>query len=247
MSDKVSDEHMTSETGSTGGDRRARLENVTLWQRAYEYLREEILSERLPPGAELQESALSVELGVSRGPIRDAIGRLAAEGLVTVRPRRGAVVRSLSKDEFLELYQVREALEIMAVRLAVPLLGADDLARLDELIGAMSGHAERGEVEAFFETNAAFHAYVVEASGNAKLRELYGQLLRQMGQYRMRSLMLRGNLQRSVAEHAAIVRAARRGDVDRAAKLMSEHIRVPQGRLKALDAGELAAAAGVPA
>jgi len=73
-----------------------RLENLTLSQRAHTFLRDEILSNRLPPGTELQEVALSQQLGVSRGPIREALGRLAAEGLVTVRPRRGAVVHSLS-------------------------------------------------------------------------------------------------------------------------------------------------------
>ena len=92
--------------------------------RATTYLREEILAR--PAAARHRVArgrARSEQLGVSRGPIREAIGRLAAEGLVTVRPRRGAVVRSLSADEFLELYQVREALEAMAVRLAVPRLG----------------------------------------------------------------------------------------------------------------------------
>ena len=107
------------------------LENLTLWQRVHTHLREEILSGELPAGSELQEVALSKTLGVSRGPIREAIGRLAAEGLVTVRPRRGAVVRALSSDEFIEAYQVREALETMAVRLAVPKLTADDLAALE--------------------------------------------------------------------------------------------------------------------
>ncbi len=233
---------MPSEAALRQGDRRARLENLTLWQRVYDHLREEILAGRLQPGAELAEVALSEQLGVSRGPIRDAIGRLAAEGLVTVRPRRGAVVRLLSKDEFLELYQVREALEIMAVRLAVPRLGADDFAALQGLIDTMGKHAERGEVAEFFEANVAFHAHLLEASGNRKLQELYGQLLGQMGRYRMRSLTLRGNLQRSVAEHAAILRAAKRGDTERAAHLMSEHIRVPQRRLKALTDDELAAA-----
>jgi len=233
-----------TETVSSGVESRARLENLTLWQRVHDYLREEILAERLQPGAELQEVALAEELGVSRGPIREALSRLAAEGLVTVRPRRGAVVRSLSKDEFLELYQVREALEMMAVRLAVPRLGAEDLARLEELIGAMSRHAEQDEVERFFEANIAFHATLFEASGNGKLQELYGQLLGQMGRYRMRSLTLRGNLQRSVAEHGAILRAAKRGDVDRAAHLMSEHIRVPQRRLEALTDDELAGGEG---
>ena len=239
---------MPSEAALRQGDRRARLENLTLWQRVYDHLREEILAGRLQPGAELAEVALSEQLGVSRGPIRDAIGRLAAEGLVTVRPRRGAVVRLLSKDEFLELYQVREALEIMAVRLAVPRLGADDFAALQGLIDTMGKHAERGEVAEFFEANVAFHAHLLEASGNRKLQELYGQLLGQMGRYRMRSLTLRGNLQRSVAEHAAILRAAKRGDTERAAHLMSEHIRVPQRRLQALTDDELAAAeAGAPA
>ena len=225
----------------TEDGRPARLENLTLWQRVYEHLREEILSERLPPGTELQEVALAAELGVSRGPLREAIGRLAAEGLVTVRPRRGAVVRSLSKEEFLELYQVREALEVMAVRLAVPRLGRDDFARLEALIGEMSRHAEREEVADFFAANVAFHEHILQASGNAKLQALYGQLIGQMGRYRMRSLTLRGNVQRSIAEHAAILRAARHGDAERAAHLMSEHIRVPQRRLETATDDELAA------
>ena len=103
----------------------------------------------------------------------------------------------------------------------------------------MATHAERDRVAEFFEANASFHARLVDASGNAKLEELYRQLLDQLGRYRTRSLLLRGNLQRSVAEHAAILRAAKRGDADRASHLMSEHIRVPQRRLKALSDEEL--------
>ena len=170
---------------------------------------------------------------MSRGPVREALGRLASQGLVTVRPRRGAVVRSLSKEEFIELYQVREALEMMAVKLAVPRLTAADIEELQGLNEVMARHAGRDEVAEFFEANMSFHGRLLEASGNGKLLELYGLLLAQLGRYRLRSLTLRGNLQRSVAEHAAIVRAAKRGDADRAAQLMSEHIRVPQRRLKA--------------
>src|ERR671935_2862006 len=106
------------------------LENRTLWQRVHERLREQIFSGELEPGAELAEVALSEQLGVSRGPVREALGRLASEGLVTVRPRRGAVVRSLSAEEFLEAYQVREALEVMAVRLAMPKLTAEHVSAL---------------------------------------------------------------------------------------------------------------------
>jgi DNA-binding GntR family transcriptional regulator len=209
-----------------------RVENLTLWQRVYDHLRAEILDGRLEPGTELAETALSEQLGVSRGPLREAIGRLAAEGLVTVRPRRGAVVRSLSEEEFLELYQVREALETMAVKLAVPRLAPDDLAALEELNRAMDACGERGDLDRFFEANLAFHARILDASGNRMLVELYRQLLDRLGHYRMRSLTLRGNLRRSVTEHAAILRAAKRGDAERAAALMADHIRVPQRRIK---------------
>ena len=210
------------------------LDGRTLWQRVYDHLRNEILSGSLTPGAELSEVALAESLGVSRGPIREAIGRLASEGLVTVRPRRGAVVSSLSTEEFLELYQVREALELMAVKLAVPRLGPEDITALQSLIDEMSTRAERNQVAEFFEANTAFHARLVDASGNGKLADLYRQLLDQLGRYRRSSLRLRGNLQRSIAEHAAILRAAKRGDTERAARLMSEHIRVPQRGLQRL-------------
>ena len=211
------------------------VENLTLWQRVYDYLRTEILEGRLQPGTELIEVALAGQLGVSRGPLREAISRLAAEGLVTVSPRRGAVVRSLSREEFLELYQVREALERMAVQLAVPRLTDEQFQGLAELNEAMDAHAARNEVDAFFDTNLAFHARLFEASGNARLQDLYRQLLGQLGSYRLRSLTLRGNLQRSVSEHKAILRAARRGDAERAARLMADHIRVPQRRAMALE------------
>jgi len=224
--------------------RPARLENLTLWQRVYDHLRAEILAGDLEPGVELAEVALAEQLGVSRGPIREAIGRLASEGLVTVRPRRGAVVSSLSKEEFLELYQVREALERMAVKLAVPRLQPDDIAALQVLIDSMTSRAEQGKVSEFFEANAEFHQRLVDASGNVKLAELYRQLLDQIGRYRTRSLLMRGNLQRSVAEHAAILRAAKRGNAERAAHLMSEHIRVPQRGLKGLNDDQLAAVRG---
>ena len=208
------------------------VENLTLWQRVYDHLRTAILDGRLEPGAELAEVALSEQLGVSRGPLREAIGRLAAEGLVTVRPRRGAVVRALSEEEFIELYQVREALEAMAVRLAVPRLRPDDFEALAALNREMDEHGARDEVEQFFHANLAFHARLLEASGNRTLQDIYRQLLDQLGRHRMRSLTLRGNLRRSVAEHAAILRAAKRGDAERAAQLMADHIRVPQRRLK---------------
>ncbi len=165
--------------------------------------------------------------------------RLASEGLVLVRPRRGAIVRSLSRDEFVEAYQVREALEVMAVRLAVPRLAEADFAELQRINDVLEQMSESGDVGGFFETNAAFHAVFVAASGNDTLGEIYRQLLGQMGRYRLQSLSLRGNLERSIAEHRAIVQAASEGDAERAAGLMAEHIQVPQMRVQSLDEAEL--------
>jgi DNA-binding GntR family transcriptional regulator len=209
----------------------ATLDHRTLWQRVHEHLRDEIISGRLPPGTVLHEVALAGSLGVSRGPIREALGRLATEGLVTIRPRRGAVVRALSSEEFIEAYQVREALEMMAVRLAVPKLTAEDLAEMERLVEAMASRAEADDVQGFFELNTEFHQRFFEVAGNRMLIELYRQLRGQIDRHRLRSLELRGDLRRSIAEHRAILSAAETGDVERAVRLASDHIRVPQIRL----------------
>jgi DNA-binding GntR family transcriptional regulator len=209
----------------------AALDRRTLWQRVHEYLRDEIISGRLRAGAELHEAALARALGVSRGPVREALGRLASEGLVTIRPHRGAVVRALSNEEFIEAYQVREALEIMAVRLGVPRLTPGDVAAMERLVDEMAHRADAGDVAGFFAANAQFHQYFFDVAGNAMLSDLYRQVRGQIDRHRLRSLELRGDLRRSIDEHRAILWAARSGDVERAANLASEHVRVPQAQM----------------
>jgi DNA-binding GntR family transcriptional regulator len=210
------------------------LDNKTLRERVHAHLKDEILANRIAPGSVLQEVPLAESLGVSRGPIREALGSLAAEGLVTITPRRGAVVTRLTKRDFLEAYQVREALEQLAVRIAVPRMSSAELdgaeARIAEMIRCSAAADDNG----FFEANAAFHEAFVIGSGNSKLVEVYDRLVGQMGPYRRPSALLRGSLNRSVAEHEAIMVAARARDGDRAAALVVDHIRVPQRRLESM-------------
>jgi DNA-binding GntR family transcriptional regulator len=208
------------------------FDNLTLWERVYRHLRQQILEDQLPPGTELSEVALSRELAVSRGPIREAIGRLAAEGLVTVRPRRGAEVRSLTPTELIDAYQVREALEVLAVRLAVPRITESDLNRLDDLVDSMADFASKDQVADFFAANVAFHELLAELSGNEKLREVHHRLEGEISRFQARTLALRGNLESSVSEHRAILAAVRLRDVDKAAQLTAAHIRVPAQRLQ---------------
>jgi DNA-binding GntR family transcriptional regulator len=204
------------------------LENVTLRERVFERLRDDILSARLAPGTELHEVGLAGSLGVSRGPLREALGRLAAEGLVTITPRRGAVVTKLTRREFVEAYQVREALESLAVRLSVPKLTDADRALLHELHEKMVSFARDGDVGGFFEDNRRFHEVFVRASGNERLQRMHAQLIDQMGRLMSKSHELRGGLAQSVAEHGAILEAVDAGDAERAARLLEEHIEVPQ-------------------
>jgi DNA-binding GntR family transcriptional regulator len=222
----------TPSTSNDAGDREPdggrRLENRTLWEQVRDRLREDVLAGELDPGTVLSEVSLARSFGVSRGPIREALGRLASEGLVTITPRRGAIVTELTPEEFVDAYQVREALETLAIRLAVPRLEEPDLARLRELHEEMIEHANGGEVHAFFDANASFHHLFVIASGNQKLQEMYRLLMDQMGRYLARSLALRGSLEKSNAEHSAILEAVEAGETERATRLLADHIEVPQ-------------------
>lgn len=217
-----------------------KLGNKTLRELVHTHLKEEILANRISPGAILQEVPLAASLGVSRGPIREALGSLAAEGLVTITPRRGAVVTSFTKDDFLEAYQVREALEQLAMRIAVPRMTEAELDRGDAQIDEMIRCSAAADDTGFFEANAAFHEGFVVASGNSKLIEIYRRLVGQMQPYRRPSAALRGSLDRSVAEHQAIMVAARGRDVERAVALIVDHIRVPQRRLETVSDDDFA-------
>jgi DNA-binding GntR family transcriptional regulator len=221
-----------------------RFDNLTLRERITAHLRTEILSNRIAPGTLLQEVPLAEQLGTSRGPIREALGSLAAEGLVTITPRRGAVVTTLTKEEFLEAYQVREVLESLGARLAVPVISGDALAAMDAAIEDMGRAAAGRDVDLFFDANTAFHGALMDASGNRKLVEIHRRLVSQMGPYRRPSARLRGNLEHSIAEHQAILDAVRARDVERATALVLEHVRVPQRRLDTLTEEEFARESG---
>lgn len=204
----------------------------TLSQQVYSHLRAGILDNTYPPGSALPEEALAASLKVSRVPVREALRRLAAEGLVVIRPRQGATVSELTSKQFLDAYQVREALEVLAVRLSVPKLTADDLDQLDALQQAMLLAADANDADAFFAVNAEFHGFLVDKADNGDLKTIYESLINRMRRYRTPSLDLRGGMSTSIGEHAAILTAIRAGNADETAHLMAQHIHVPQSMLE---------------
>lgn len=223
-----------------------RFTSVTLAQQVYDHLRQRILANDYPPGTSLPEEALAAKFSVSRVPVREALRRLAADGLVTLTPRQGATVSSLSPKQFLDAYRVREALETLAIRLALPKLDAADRAELESLHEQMRAAALAGDEDRFFALNGRFHARFVERADNAELKAIYEPLIDKMRRYRSPSAGLRGGLDRSVEEHEAILSAIRAGDAEEAARLLSEHIRVPQTELQA-SSFKLQAAGASPA
>jgi DNA-binding GntR family transcriptional regulator len=209
------------------------LNYTTLAEQVYQHLRQEILDNAYPPNAALPEKTLASQLNVSRVPVREALQKLAADGLVTLKPRQGAFVSSLSARQFLDAYRVREALEDLAIRLALPNLTEDDLAELGRLQHEMRSYATDNDADRFFAANRAFHALFVERSENDYLKGIYFPLMDQMRRHLSPSLELRGGLERSVEEHQAILDAVRAGNADEAARLLREHIHVPQRALEA--------------
>ena len=207
------------------------IESRTLGEQIYQALEAAIVDDELPPGTELPEVELAEQYGTSRGPVREALLQLSSDGLVVLRTRRGAVVRALSRREFLDAYQVREVLEVLAVSLAVPTLTSEQLDALDGLMERMSTAVFRDDIDMFFEANAEFHKFFVDHSGNLRLQQLHLQLSRPMARYRRRSLALRGDLQSSYEEHERIMAAVHARDAESAANLTRLHIAVPQQRL----------------
>ncbi|GMR02764.1 MAG: GntR family transcriptional regulator [Acidimicrobiia bacterium] len=210
----------------------------TLGEQIYRALEAAIVDDELPPGTELPEVELAEQYGTSRGPVREALLQLSSDGLVVLRPRRGAVVRALSRKEFHDAYQVREVLEVLAVSLAIPRLKPKQVSLLDGLMERMNTALFRDDIKMFFAANAEFHKFFVDHSGNLQLQQLHLQLSRPMARYRRRSLALRGDLQSSYEEHERIMAAVHDRDAELAASLTRLHIAVPQQRLADLSDDE---------
>jgi DNA-binding GntR family transcriptional regulator len=172
-------------------------------------LRQRILSNELAPGTRLNQAELAGELGVSRIPVRDALHQLAAEGLVRLRGRAGATVGELSIADLEELYELREAVEPLASRLATVNVGRAELLRMEEWARAME---RTDDPEEWTRANRAFHALVYEQSGRPRMIALIHNLRRQIDRYQRLHLAVPQRREQLAEEHRAILEAAARRD-----------------------------------
>lgn len=219
------------------------LQIESVVDRVYAALRERIVTGELPRGARLRQEALAAELGVSRTPLREALRRLAAEGLVEFNPNRGAQVAEVTLADVRASYQARLVLEPGAARLAAARRPAPELDRMSTAI------ADERESESDAEAFAAsrdFHLALVAASGNEHLLRLAESLwVTAIGRpiFERQTSLDPQRIEADVVEHERIARAVRTGDEDLAEALTRHHIAAALSRL--LDA-QLPADATLP-
>ena len=200
------------------------LQHPSLTDRIYQLLRESIIRHELTSGARLIEQEIASNLGVSRTPIRGAITRLAAEGLVDVVPRRGVFVAALSSKDIKDLYEVREVLEVLAVRLAIPLLKDEDISGLEEQVEEFQAALHNREYLSCFELDRKFHDRLAELSGNDKLVEVNRLLGGSIQVSRWIHCKDQRRHEISLQDHRMILDALARKDADTADKLVRDHI-----------------------
>lgn len=201
--------------------------------RVYTAIRQQILTGERDGGEWLRETDLSTALGVSRTPVREALRRLAAEGLVSHERNRGVRVQNWSAPDLEEIFSLRSVLEPWGTALAAE-RGVADTAALAELAERMdrAAHAVVPEVELITRLNNRFHHLILEASGNTRLVTLVASIVdvplvtRTFSRYRMPSL------RRSMAHHHEIVSALQAGDAIWAESVMRSHIHAAWAALR---------------
>ena len=202
--------------------------SLTSAERVADTLRDRILHGELPSGARLGEAELAVSLGVSRTPVREALSRLAAEGLVELVPNRGARVTTWTVAELEGVFDLRTSLEPQLTGYAVPNAGPDDVAELERLALRMlevGRPGPRQDLDALVPLNRAFHDRLVALAGHPTLAAALTAAIQPPIVRRNFHTYDGESLRRSLAHHVEIVAAVRAGDPEWARAVMTAHIR----------------------
>jgi DNA-binding GntR family transcriptional regulator len=217
-----------------------KLRKITLRERIYEEVVRLIVSGELPSGGWVDEKQVIDRLRVSRTPFREAIGTLAKGGLIEIKPYRGFYVRSFSRNEAVDLYELYKRLECFAVELAVPQMSDRDIRRFENILIEAVVALQRGDMQTYAMRDREFCETIAEQSGNSALIEALGRFTLQ--------IQLCGTItdaSREFAERAAhgyddIIQAFKARDTARAAFLVRAQISYAQELILARFPNEIA-------
>ena len=199
----------------------ARLAPRALYEEVAERLRQRIFSRELAPGDWIDELRIADELGISRTPLREALKVLAAEGLVTMKLRRGAYVTEVSAQDLADVYHLLALLEADAADAVARTASPAQLAQLQALHEELAGAV--GEQERFFSLNEHFHLRLLELAGNRWRAQMVADLRKVMKLNRHASLFRRGRVEQALAEHHAILQALLQRDGPAASAAVRAH------------------------
>lgn len=205
-----------------------RLDREKAPEQVLNRLREAIITGQLRPGFRMPQAELAESLGVSRMPIREALNKLEAEGLVVIHPYRGAEVAELSAEELSEIYEIRIALETLALSLGVPQLDASSLEKLRNVLQKMD-HEE--DSSAWLALNTEFHTLLYQSSSRALLIAHIENLRNKSDRYLRLFAAQRNRTEQAQREHWDIFTACERGDAKKAHTLLAKHL---QSTIKSL-------------
>ena len=192
-----------------------------LYEDVAERLRTQIFDRLLEPGAWIDEQKLAVEYGISRTPLREALKVLATEGLVTMKPRRGAYVAEMSRDDVAQVYRLLALLEADAVADVARHVSNEQLAQLQALHDLLERQVRQRD--AFFATNERFHMALLDIAGNRWRTQIVADLRKVMKLNRHHSLFKQGRLADSLGEHRLLMEAIKRRNAAKATTLMRQH------------------------
>ncbi|HMW16871.1 MAG TPA: GntR family transcriptional regulator [Accumulibacter sp.] len=202
----------------------SRIAQTALYQEVAERLRLRIFAHQIPPGTRIDEQALTADYGISRTPLREALKVLAAEGLVTLVPRRGCFVTEISEQDLDEIFPLMALLEGRCAYEAARRATAEDITDIEAIHQQLEEFAADRQIERFFEANQAFHYRVQAISGNRWLKQVVQDLRKVLKLTRLFSLSAEGRLTQSLTEHRALLAAIKAGDAELAQTVMHDHI-----------------------
>lgn len=187
-------------------------------------LSDAVLRGEFAPGDKLDEHSLAERYGVSRTPVREALRQLATSGLVDVRPRRGAVVATLTPEQLGELFGAMAELEATCSRLAALSMSPMERRRLEETHASSEALVHANDAEGFSAANLSFHSAIYAGAHNAPLAEMTAGLRSRLLPYRRAQFHVPGRLPRSFSEHATVVAAIVAADAASAHAAMLRHV-----------------------
>jgi len=194
-----------------------------------------ILSGALPAGDRLNEQALATRLGVSRGPVREAVRGLERAGLVVAVRNQGSYVRQVGAEEAIEIWDLRTAITGMACARLAERASPAQLAALRALVKRMEAARRADDAKAYFAGNVEFHEALLAEGGGPRTRRLANELEKELFLFRRRALVEPQNMRQSNAEHAAILRAIAARDAEAARSAGEAHIAGGKRRFQATD------------